>query len=72
MLKKIGLAGNMVLRIILGTLVLIFFSIPFIRRIRKDYKADKKVSKWSIFFIAMALVLWLILVISYGIILYND
>lgn len=52
----------MILRAILGTLVMIFFIIPFIRRIQNDRREGKDVSKWSIVFIIIAIVLWLFMI----------
>lgn len=52
----------MILRAILGTLVMIFFIIPFIRRIQNDRREGKDISKWSIIFIIIAVVLWLFMI----------
>lgn len=52
----------MILRAILGTLVMIFFIIPFIRRIQNDRREGKDVSKWSVIFIIIAVVLWFFMI----------
>jgi len=54
----------MILRAILGTLVFIFFIIPFISRIRKDRNDNQRISKWSIFFIVFATISWIALMLS--------
>lgn len=54
----------MILRAILGTLVIVFFLIPFIRRIQNERREGKKVNKWSIFFIVIAVVLWAAMMLS--------
>ncbi|KKK32941.1 hypothetical protein WN59_12925 [Salinicoccus sediminis] len=55
----------MILRIIVSTVVLILFSIPLISTIRKEYRENNRVSKWSVFFLVLAVLLWLALVISF-------
>lgn len=58
----------MILRAILGTLVMIFFIIPFIRRIQAERKEGKDVNKWSIIFIVIAILLWIAMIT--GVIVY--
>lgn len=60
--KKIQEGDRMILRAILGTLVMIFFIIPFIRRIQNDRREGKDISKWSVTFIIIAVVLWLFMI----------
>ncbi|WP_017549470.1 hypothetical protein [Salinicoccus carnicancri] len=55
----------MILRIIVSTVVLILFSVPLISTIRKEYRENDRVSKWSVFFLVLAVLLWLTLVISF-------
>src|SRR5699024_4969839 len=55
----------MILRIIVSTVVLILFSIPLISTIRKEYRENNRVSKWSVFFLVLAVLLWLAVVISF-------
>lgn len=55
----------MIIRIIVSTVVLVLFSIPFIKRIQKEREENKSVSKWSIFFLVLAVLLWLALIISF-------
>ncbi|AKG74627.1 hypothetical protein SAMN05216235_2303 [Salinicoccus halodurans] len=55
----------MIFRIIVGTIVLILFSGPFIIKIRKEYQENHRVSKWSVFFLVLALLLWIGLLISF-------
>lgn len=59
-------AGDyMILRLIVSTVVLILFSFPFISTIKKEYKENHRISKWSVFFLVLAVLLWLALVISF-------
>lgn len=60
--KKIQEGDRMILRAILGTLVMIFFIIPFIKRIQNDRREGKDISKWSVTFIIIAVVLWLFMI----------
>ncbi len=52
----------MILRAILGTLVMIFFIIPFIRGIQKDRSEGQDTNKWNIIFIVIAILLWLFMI----------
>ncbi|WP_052255402.1 hypothetical protein [Salinicoccus sp. YB14-2] len=54
----------MIVRAIVGTLVFIFFIIPFINRVRRERNENKRVSKWSIFFIVFAALIWILLMLS--------
>lgn len=55
----------MIFRVIVGTIVLILFSVPFIMKIRKEYGENHRVSKWSIFFLVLALLIWIALLITF-------
>lgn len=54
----------MILRAILGTLVMVFFIIPFIRRIQQDRRGGQDTSRWNYIFIIMAVVLWIFMIAS--------
>ncbi|CAM4189782.1 hypothetical protein [Lacicoccus alkaliphilus] len=54
----------MILRAILGTLVMVFFIIPFTRRIQQDRREGQETSRWNYIFIIMAAVLWIFMIAS--------
>jgi hypothetical protein len=55
---------SMILRAILGTLVMVFFIIPFMRRIQQDRREGQDTSKWNYIFVIMAVVLWIFMIAS--------
>ena len=63
-IMKFQEGDSMILRAILGTLVMVFFIIPFIRRIQQDRRGGQDTSKWNYIFIIMAVVLWIFMIAS--------
>ena len=63
-IMKFQEGDSMILRAILGTLVIVFFIIPFIRRIQQDRRGGQDTSRWNYIFIIMAVVLWIFMIAS--------
>lgn len=63
-IMKFQEGDSMILRAILGTLVMVFFIIPFIRRIQQDRRGGQDTSRWNYIFIIMAVVLWIFMIAS--------
>ncbi|WP_031546285.1 hypothetical protein [Salinicoccus luteus] len=54
----------MVIRMIFSAIVLLLFTILFMGKLRKEAKENGRVSKWSIFFLVLAAVLWIALILT--------
>ncbi|CAM2835690.1 hypothetical protein [Salinicoccus roseus] len=54
----------MVIRLIFSAIVLLLFTALFMKKLSRESKEQSRVSKWSIFFLVLAAVLWIALILT--------
>jgi uncharacterized membrane protein len=59
-----GGAHFMVIRLIFSAIVLLLFTALFMKKLSRESKEQGRVSKWSIFFLVLAAVLWIALILT--------